>query len=215
VLDVNIQRFRDRYNRYDVVQCNLFGHINNSFENWKSGNWIIQWDDDIFWFNEDLKTIRKTLETTNYDKIKFKQHKFTYNFRFGSWTTGGIPFDRITDGCYYTPIANLHYKDGGLYSRNEKQIDIVTYHYTLIKRPERMDARQVMSIEKGTSASIGRFKKWMEIKWENDEEFLKNKKDVAYTLGVNPDDVHVYYGKHPEILDDHPWRYIEDIRRIK
>jgi|GEM_PF-6380406 len=215
VLNIDYKKNGLERQRYDRVQCRIFSIINNSFESWQPGNWIIQWDDDIFWFDDDLKKIRKTLETTNYDKIKFKQRKFTYNFRFSSLTTGGIPFDRITSGCYYTPIANIHYKGGALYSINQKELDITTFHYTLIKRPERMNARQVMSIEKGTSTSIGRFKKWMEIEWRNDEDFLKQKDAVAFTLGTNPHDVYVYNGKHPEILDSHPWRYIEDVRKIK
>ena len=44
--------------RYDRVQCHVFNIINSSFSSWQPGNWIIQWDDDIFWFDEDLKKIR-------------------------------------------------------------------------------------------------------------------------------------------------------------
>lgn len=213
ILDIDYKKNGLEGQRYDLVQCWIFSAINSSFESWKPGNWIVQWDDDIFWFNEDLKKIRTVLETTSHDRIKFRQHKFTYNFRFGSFMTGGIPFERITDGCYHTPIANLHYKNGILYSANEKQADITTYHYVSVKKPERMNARWIMSIEKGTASSRTRYEKWMGIEWKDDEDFLKHRDTIAFILGGNPDDVHVYSGKHPEILDDHPWRHIEDVRK--
>jgi len=74
-----------------------------------------------------------------------------------------------------------------------------------------------MSIEKGTATSTKRFEKWMDIEWKDDEDFLKysNKDTVAFILGTNPRDVHVYNGKHPEILDSHPWRHIDDVRKLK
>jgi len=214
VLNIDYKKNGLEGKRYHIVQCKIFNHINNSFENWQPGNWIVQWDDDIFWFNEDLEKIRIILETTSYDKIRFKQRKFIYNFRFNSLATGGIPFDRITDGCYYTPIANLRYKDGTLYSKYEKQFDITTFHYTSVKRSERMKARWVMSVEKGTKSSVTRFEKWMGIEWKNDEDFLKQKDTVAFILGTDPGNVHIYNDRHPEILDGHPWRYIEDTRKL-
>jgi len=215
VLDIDIPKLQEACGRYDSVQCAIFNLINSSFKNWKPGNWIVQWADDIFWFDEDLKKIRTVLETTSHNRIGFKQRKFTYNFRFNSWAKNGIPFERITEGCYLTPIANLHYKDGVWYIKDEKLIDITTFHYVSIKKPERMNARWIMSIEKGTPSSLTRFEKWMGIEWENDEDFLRQKDTVAFILGTNASDVHIYNGKHPEILDSHPWRYIEDVRRIK
>lgn len=215
VLNIDYTKLGLEDMRYDYIQCQIFNIINSSFASWQPGNWVIQWDDDIFWFNEDFKKIRAILETTDHDRIRFRQRKFTYNFRFNSWANGGIPFDRITEGCYYTPIARLHYKDGTLYSKHEKRIDMTTFHYINVKRPERMNARWMMSIEKGTSASKTRFEKWMGIEWKTDEDFLKNKNEIAFILGVKPDDVHVYNGSHPEILDGHPWRHIEDIRKLK
>ena len=215
VLDIDYKERGLEGRRYDDVQCQVFNIINSSFDSWKPGSWIVQWDDDIFWFEEDLKRIKETLETTKHDRIQFKERRFTYNFRFNSLAKWSLPFDRITDGCYYKPIARLYYKNGVSYKSNIKQIDVTAFHYTSVKIPERMDARWVMSVEKGTGDSVSRFEKWMGVKWENDGDFLRYKDTMAFIFSVSPDDVNIYDGKHPEVLDSHPWRYIKDVREVK
>jgi len=215
VLDIDYVKLGLEGRRYDDVQCQVFKIINNSFDSWQPGSWIIQWDDDIFWFEKDLKRIREILETTKYDRIQFNERRFTYNFRFNSLITGSMPFDRITDGCYYRPIANLYYKNGVSYKSNIKQFDIINFHYPSVKKPERQDARWAMSIEKGTESSRSRFEKWMGIEWKSDEDFLKHKDTIAFIFSVSPDDINIYDGKHPKVLDDHPWRHIKDVREMK
>ncbi len=218
VLDIDVPGLQKRYGRYDLAAWRVREQIRGFSNNWQPGNWIMDLDDDLFWLDEDLKKIRKLLETTDYDRIGFRQRKFTYNFRFNSWIAYDNPISRITDGCYYTPIASLRYKDGTLYIENEKKFnDITTFHYACVKKPERMNARWVMSIEKGTTSSVTRFEKWMGIEWKNDEDFLKykNRDTIAFVLGTDPNDVHIYDGKHPKILDNHPWRYIKDVRKIR
>ncbi len=216
ILNIDIPKFQERYGRYDFVQWKIREQIKDSSEIWQPGNWIMDLDDDIFWLDKDLEKIRKILETTSYDRVGFKQRKFTYNFRFNSWVEKDNPISRITEGCFYTPIASLCYKNGTRYIKYEKKFnDITTFHYASVKKPERMNARWVMSIEKGTSSSKTRFKKWMGIEWENDKDFLKHKDTLAFIFGANPSDVHIYDGKHPEILDSHPWRHIKDVRKLE
>lgn len=211
MLEINYEKYSQQ--RYDYVQCNVFNEINSSFDFWEPGNWIIQWDDDIFWFDEDLGKLREILEATSQDRVVVRERRFIYNFRFNACVRFGQRIDRITPGCYYRPIARLYYSDGRAYSLPQPH-PINVFHYTSVKRPRRMNARWVMSIEKGTGSSVSRFEKWMEIEWKSDEDFLQHKDTTAFILGSKPDDVNVYRGKHPEILDSHLWRYIEDVRKI-
>ena len=70
-----------------------------------------------------------------------------------------------------------------------------------------------MSMEKGTEASNGRYEKWMDISWKKDEDIHKSDKVLA---SIFPgDELNVYNGLHPEALDDHPWRYINDVRVVE
>jgi len=215
VLDIDNRKLGLEGRRYDDVQCQVFKIINSSFDSWQPGNWIIQWDDDILWFDEELKKLREILETTSQDRVRFRERRFTYNFRFNVVAINGSHrIDRITPGCYYKPLVHLYYKTGKEYL-NLPPHPINVFHYTLIKRPERMNARWVMSIEKGTGSSKSRYTNWMGIEWKSDEDFLRNKDTVAFILGSASDDVNIYDGKHPKILDAHPWRHIDDVRKMK
>ena len=220
ILDIDYKRIGLEGRRYDIVQCELWNIANKSFDSWESGNWMVRWDDDCFWFNEDLGKIRRILETTEYDRVNFRERYFTYNFRFNVLNAGvGHRFDRITDGCYYTPIARLHYKDGKEYSNSLPHPKIVMFHYTGVKKAERMKARWILSVERGTRSSRDRFERWVDFKWDVDDDIIKNEEFMMYVVGIRKSKekskVNVYDGKHPEVLGDHPWRYIEDVRTIK
>jgi len=79
-----------------------------------------------------------------------------------------------------------------------------------VKKPERIKARWAMSIEKGTKASIGRFENWMEMEWDQEKDIIKYRKIIENMQGQGH--FNIYPGPHPEVLDDHPWRHIEDVR---
>jgi len=215
VLDFDYKKYGLEGKRYDLVQCKIWNLINSSFKSWKPGNWLVRWDDDRFWFKKDLEKVRDILKTTKQDRVNFRERFFTYNFRFNLIRGPGHRFDRITEGCFYTPIVNLCYENSTRYQDMPIQSEIIVFHYTSVKKSERMNARWIMSVEKGTESSRTRFKKWMNIKWKNDDDFLKYRDTIAFILGGDPSNVNIYNGKHPEVLDSHPWRYIEDIRKIK
>lgn len=198
--------------RYDIVQCKIRQFaLNQSIFN-KPGNWIIPWDDDVFYFNNGLLKIREIMETTSYDVLSFDMRVFFYNFQFNRILKScGLSFCRITDKCYYVPISHLYYKNGKQYTHHQYLGDINCFHYSYMKLPERMKSRWDMSVEKGTKDSVGRFEKWMSFKWSNGEDFLKSSlvEDITGKRGK----VGIYYDTH-ELLESHPWRYIEDVRKI-
>ena len=215
VLDVDYKKMGWEGERYDYIQYHIFNLINASFESWEPGNWIIQWDDDIFWFDKDLRRIREILEDTSYDRILFKERKFFYNFRFNAIADKGTAFNRITFNCYYMPLNHLFYQDGREYTANAQILPIEMFHYTHVKKSERMNARWIMSIEKGTKSSYSRFEKWMNISWSRDEDIFKHKKNLAFIAGTPPDSLNVFRSPPPDVLTNHPWRYVDDARKLK
>ena len=217
ILDIDYKKHNLEGKRYDKLQCELWNIANNSFNLWQPGNWIIRWDDDWFWLDEDLMKIRMILEISECDRVNFRERVFSYNFRFNVLRGPGHPFDRITPGCYYTRIARLRYEDGRRYVNNFPHPGIIAFHYGCVKEPERMNARWIQSVERGTRGSRVLFKAWMDFKCDKDEDIINNEEFMIYILGgkVGKVDVNIYDGEHPEVLDDHPWRYVEDVRTIK
>ena len=54
---------------------------------------------------------------------------------------------------------------------------------------------------------------WRKIKWEKNEDILNQENDFRKVIGGNGK-FEIYNGNHPEILDDHPWRNINDVREV-
>jgi hypothetical protein len=215
-----IQDFKLEKGRYDTFQCKLREKYAKESKYWKPGNWILQWDDDIAFFDEDIPKIRHAMKTTSCDTIRFRERRFAYNFRLNVLADKnhlyGIRWQRITKGCYYTPVSHLHYKNGGLYVNKVGNVlnmsDIIYHHYPYVKPTSRVKARWNFSANKGAISNSNLYlNTWNKISWKKDEDVLKQESNFRQIVG-NKGKINVYSGKHPEIMDEHPWRYINDIR---
>lgn len=176
-------------------------------------NWVTAWDDDMFFFDDDLNKLRRIMEKTNHDTLSFRERRFIYNFRFNTMGRGRWFFHRITEGCHYRSLMTFCYKNGKKYRDISYIDDICYFHFNYVKKRERIKARWEMSIEKGTRASIGRFESWMSVRWDKDDNIFKSKtkiEEIQTTYGLN-----VYAGRLPEAVNNHPWRYIDDVRILK
>jgi len=197
---------------YDRVQRIIRQRYPKQSRYYKSGNWVFQWDDDLFFFDKDLPKIKYAMEHSKEDALDFNSRYFIYNFRFNCLRSSGIYCYRITDGLTFKVLMTACYADGRRYSAR-KLDDITAFHYGCVKKPERQKARWVMSVEKGAGASIGRFDKWTGISWERDADIIKSESIIKdLTAG---DVVDIYKGEHPEAVATHPWQHIDDVRKIK
>lgn len=217
-----IQDFKRTSDRYDVVQRNLRKKHSEESKYWQPGNWILQWDDDTFFFNDDLPKIKHILETTDKDTVMFRERRFAFNFRFSLLAPknriGGIKCHRITDGCgYKSGVSHLHYKNGSRYiniaSKRLLVSDIVYHHYPYVKTSDRVKFRYDISVNKGVKFNKDTFKVWQKIKWDKDEDILKQEINFRKVIG-GKGAFEIYNDRHPEILDNHPWRYIDDVREV-
>ena len=199
-----------RGNRYDYVQRHIRHEYPKQSHYYELGNWVFHWDDDIFFFNRDLWWIRQAMEKTDHDSLCIDARHFFYNFRFNiRQNDTGWAF-RIKKGSYLKGVSAHYYKDGNPYDYFQLESDITAFHYGYVKRPERMKARWALSVEKGTEASRDRFEKWMAISWQKDEDIYKSADKLANILPGGK--LNIYSGKHPEALNDHLWRRINDVR---
>lgn len=198
--------------RYDNVQRQIRQNFPKESAFYKLGNWVFQWDDDCFYMEEDLLILRAAIERTKSDALSYINRNFIYNFRFNSIERGLIVSYRIVEGLYLTGVLNPHYGDGRRIPCQHIE-GVTRFHYSYVKKPERVKARVMMSIEKGTRASVGKYEQWMGVEWEKDEDIFKSR---AIIEGIRPGEgLLIYKGKHPEAVADHPWRHIKDVRKVK
>jgi hypothetical protein len=209
--------------RNDIVQLKIRTSILKYSKFCTPGNWIIQWDDDNFFFEEDLKKIKEIIKYTKYDTLVFKERRFIFNFRFNTFTNqrgtlnrGGGQIDRITEGAFFKGVLKKHthprlfYKNGVKYN-NIYYSDIVCFHYHQVKTPDRMKARWEISTEKGYFNALERYNKFMAIVWKDDKDILQSSKKIEELNGESG--FNVYYGPHPQVLSLNPWRFIDDVRK--
>lgn len=220
-----IPDFERNSDRYDVVQLELRRRHSEESKYWKPGNWILQWDDDILFFNKDLEILKTVLmdERIPVDTVIVRERRFAYNFRFNilmPYDFRGFRCKRITDGCkYMSGVSQLYYKDGSRYldAKNLGQLDnAACHHYLRVRTSDRVKLRWELSVNKGCIKNKHNYKIWEKIKWDKDEDILTQKDDFNIVLGTGERDgiLSIYNGKHPEVLDNHPWRYINDVRDI-
>lgn len=197
---------------YDHVQRIIRQGYPKQSRYYKLGNWVFQWDDDVLFFDKDLPRIKHAMEYSKEDSLDFNSRYFIYNFRFNCLRDSGIYCYRIIDDIKFRGLMRPAYTDGQIFSI-KKIDDISLFHYGCVKKPGRQKARWVMSIEKGTEASIPRYDRWMGVSWKQDKDIFKNESIIKdLTAG---DVVNIYEGEHPEALANHPWRYIDDVRKVR
>ena len=200
--------FKDKYN---FVQRAIRTRVPQTSEFYKEGNWIIHWDDDMFFFNSTLPKLKMAMQKAKRDSFRWLEQQFIYNFRFRTTLWDRANCHRIINGFYLGGISEPFYPNGKRF-RGEEVDGIELFHYGYVKKPERFEARMRMSIEKGTKASEGRYDRWMGVKWDKDEDIFKSKSIVEE---IRPGDgLHIYKGGHPEAVADHPWRHIKDVREV-
>lgn len=186
-------------------------------------NWIFVVDADEFYTNEQLGKIRATLEETDKDLISVHARMFVYNFRCF------IPvlharLIRITKGMIFKPSQNPHYKNGNSYSKRPEETDTVLendpmFHYSFVKPPIRMNKRLEMEVQGGRrSPAVLRWFEDVFMKWseQDADDIYKKNKTITGNSGIlfaGPSErIQIYNGRHPEVLNEHPFRWTKDVR---
>lgn len=200
--------------RYDKVQRQIRNRFPKDSTLYKPGNWVFNWDDDVFLMDEDLPKLRAALESTSCNQVRGLIRHFLFNFRFNAIMNGWSVLYRITDGLYLSGVSNANYK-GDRNTSREFINGITWFHYNYVKKPERFKARMAMSVEKGTATSKGQFERFMSVRWDKDEDIL-NGNAFAEIKRIRPEgELNIYIGEHPEAVASHPWRHINDVREAK
>lgn len=230
--------FRDNSVMYGQVQAPLLTHMcQDAFNNNETDEdvWIWYIHDDEFFLDPFLKNIRNyaiQAKEEGYEMIMTKQMGFAYNFKLYwskrtcymlfSWNKGNV-WKPITTPCYPDGIQYLNKKDKIKFDASHEN---TTFHFSHVKRPKRLKYRASdLPSEIGASAASIWYRDVYEAADLNnlDEVYRKNVhiqggygfyKDSA---DMGPEVMQVlntYTGEYPYALRNHPYKDIEDIRKI-
>jgi len=135
-------------------------------------------------------------------------------------------------GTFWKPTSTLCYPDKSTYLSKKDKIHFnespenTTFHFNRVKTIAREKMRYELSKEKGSPAAMEWFTKvWLAADLNDLEKIYEINKQLTghygYTID-SPDmekavwqELLTYNGKYPEVLQNHPYNFITDVRTIK
>ena len=199
--------------RYDSFQCDIW--TMGVAEMMARGcDWFRFWDCDTYFFDKDLSKVKETMETTSKDCLTWCERRFLFNWRLNTREVSGR-FYRVTDGMFLKPISRVHHKDGSFYNDNTQQLPITPYHFTQAKKLARAEFRFQLSKEKGTPGIDELWEKYKNFKLPPAEAWWEHDKEVCELVGGYGPTYLPLEHQYPEVLDGHPYRFVNDIRTVE
>ncbi len=189
-----------RHSNYRRNQCDNF---NRALTFCDSGDYFIQFDADEFYLDEWIGEANELIRERKVDIIKAVNDEFAFSFKWRverAHQRVKAAIIKKTEKLYFVPTHN--------YINPGKNIitlpGIGCHHYDWVKPPERMLIRM------RTSGMYGGMVEWFK------ETYLKMKIENGriYRSYHGNFTLHRYKGPHPSLLNRHPWRDIDDVRRL-
>jgi len=189
--------------RYDYYQCQI---LNTAYDMMieEGCEWIRDFDADMVFKNSDLELIKNKMKNTTKNCLTFNERRFFGNFKWNTTGKTGF-FYRAIPNMYLTPIAVVHEPSGIRQRDGADHMDITCFHMCAAKKDSRMKPRYEMSAEKGTPNAMDNYERWKNIDIKNPDP-----REVEYIIGG--EQFNEFKGDLPEVLQDHPWKDVEDIR---
>ena len=197
ILLINTAR---RHKNYRQNQC---ANFNRGLDFCDIDDYFLILDADDFFTDEWLERANAIMQEGDMDLIYANSRDFSFGF---NWVVG---FGRTSPRLVVLKKnAQLHFvpthkvRGGG--DRIYLSKDISRYHYMWVKPSERLRVRM------RTSGRHAGMTDWFESVWCK----MELKAGKVYQSYNGKFTLRRYDGVHPSILNTHPWRYVEDIRRL-
>ncbi len=233
-----IEKLAKKYDKITLTQCQSRRHVLNGkaashnhalaiSKRIKDADWYMICDCDEFYSDRQKITIREALETAAQDAFKVNARYFFYNFKYFIYMHLSR-FFRVTEGMFFRPGQYPFYANSKAYYEESPAVllleDDPMFHYSLTKRPCCEINRRLMEY-----CAVQRNRwvfDWIDqvyLQWtpERAEEIYElNRKRFNGQGGIffggchDAQRLQIYEGEHPGVLDNHPYRHIEDIRQI-
>lgn len=189
-----------KHSNYRLNQCDNF---NNALKLCDVGDYFIILDADEFYTDACIAEMNDLMNENKIEVIRLKNNFFIFSFKwrldFGEFSFPEIVIKK-TNGFYFAPTSK----------RINTGKKIVTidgfnrFHYMWVKPRERLLIRM------RTSMRYPGMVNWLIDTWQN----MRLENGATYENYRKNFILYRYDGEHPSILDNHPWRHIEDIRGI-
>jgi len=187
-----------KHGNYRKNQC---ANYNRALNYCEIGDYLVCLSGDTFYLDVTVDKVNQLMRDGKMDYLEVELLRFIFGFK---WTFGTQPAQMIlkkVPALRFYPTS----RPAGLGPAKVALPGISCHHYTWVKPKARMRIRMK------TSGFYGGMLEWFDKNWDNIElvegktfEFIRK----SFT-------VKRYDGEHPSVLDTHPWRHVEDIRRIE
>ncbi len=235
-----LEKLARKYDKITLTQCQPRGHVLRGkaathnhvlkvSKRIKDADWYMICDADEFYTEKQKESLLRDLVNTEFDLNLVNAMMFFYNFKFFISQSLGR-FIRVIDGMFFKPGQFPYYANGKPYNDNSSKdstkllSNAPMYHYSFVKRPSQEIKRRIMEY---CATQRERYVfDWIEqvfLRWspENSEEIYSlNKKlfngDGIFFDGAGDNQkLKEYKGEHPENLDSHPFRNLDDVRKVE
>lgn len=186
-----------KHRNYRLNQC---ANCNVAVTHCEIGDYMVLLPADVFYLDGFLDKANQLMKDGRMDSLAVESLRFVFGFK---WSFGTQPSQLIvkkTPGLRFRPTS----RPVGFGLAEVSFARISCHHYTWVKPRARMRIRM------RTSGFYKGMLEWFDEHWDNIELGEGKTLKFVHKSWI----LRRYNGKHPSILDDHPWRHIEDIRRI-
>jgi hypothetical protein len=192
-----------KHNNYRRNQCENF---NKALSLCNEGDYFLALDADEFYTNDHIKYLNNLMNDNKADIVISCGHQFAFGFKWKFVTNGNDPtctrhILKKTPNLFFVPTSNPR-NAGKIIVKDENRLG--RFHYNWVKPKERMRIRH------RTSGFYPNMLQWFDSNWDR----LKLKDGKRYNYYGGHFILKRYNKEHPEVLDNHPWKNEEDIRKI-
>ena len=234
-----IERLAEKYDKITLAQCQsrrhvlsgkaaTHNHVLRISKRIKDADWYMICDADEFYSQKQKRTIRDTLATSAQDAFCVNSRYFFYNFKYFINMPLGR-FFRVTPGMFFMPGQFPFYANKQPYFPDGIELPMLLkgdpmFHYSFTKRPICEIKRRLMEY-----CAVQRFRyvfDWIDqvyLQWTEESaekiyawnrDHFNGKGGIFFEGCHGAQQLQIYNGEHPEVLDRHPYRHIEDIRKL-
>lgn len=190
-----------KHGNYRRNQCDNF---NRGLTLCDLDDYFIILDADIFFANEWIVRANKLMMENNVDLVTVRSYFFTFGFK---WRIVRNP-EPDQESIIIKKTEKLHFIPTHKYSGigNNQVLDpgVSLFHYMWVKPSKRIQMRM------RTSGMYAGMLEWFKKVWLN----IELEDGRIYQSYHGQFMLRRYDDSHPSILDNHPWRDIEDIRKM-
>lgn len=190
-----------KHNNYRINQCDNF---NFGLSLCNKGGYFIILDADEFYTDACISEMNDLMKENEIDVIHIESKFFMFSFKwlldYGVVCSAEMVIKNV-NGFHFAPTS----KRINVGKRSAMISGFNRFHYKLVKPKARLLTRMRTSMRYMGMVS------WLEEAWQN----LRLEDGVSYKDYHTNYTLYRYDGEHPSVLDNHPWRHIEDIRSLE